>query len=809
MNKTPIMTQYLAIKVQYPDCLLFFRLGDFYELFYEDAKIASEALDIVLTCRHRNTAQEVPMCGVPAHASDNYIARLIRKGFRVAICEQMGKASGSLKGPVHREVVRVITAGTLTEDTLLEPRYHNFLMALFPREDQVGIASVDISTGDFFMESHAISSLYSVLARMQPREILVPEFFVEHFQDNSGEWKRKINPLPSARFDLGEKRLATFFNVHTIQSFGSFSPDEMAAAGALLDYVLVTQKRNVLLLSRPRKLEKKNFLEMDGFTRRNLEIIQTFSGDKKGSLLESMDRTVTPMGARLLFLRLTHPLRNLAQIQERLDSVSFFVNHTMIRRSMREILAHIPDMERALSRLLMGRSSPRDMGAVYATLSTLPSLTALISTASLPTELESFLAVFSSHEGLLQLLQRALSPDLPAQLRDGNVIAQGYHETLDALRGVKNRNEQIIQQLQKKYEEETQISTLRIRYNQIIGYYIEVSPALSAKVPFHFTLKQSLLSGHRYTTPELAALEQEILSAQENARELEEGLFHSLVEELRAVADSLRQMLRALSTYDVAAALAEVSVLYGYTRPCLEYSPAFSIQGGRHPTVERHFSRAFIKNSCELTQEQPIWIITGPNMAGKSTFLRQNAIIALLAHVGSFVPADCARIGIMDRIFSRVGASDDLARGHSTFMVEMIETATILNQATPQSFVIFDEVGRGTSTYDGLSIAWACIEHLAQRLGCRALFASHYHELAALSGMEKLAFYTLKIQEWERNIVFFHEVIPGIANRSYGIHVARIAGVPESIIHRAETILWELEKGHEKIVIQASASQVP
>jgi DNA mismatch repair protein MutS len=796
-KQTPIMVQYEAIKAEYPDCLLFFRLGDFYELFYEDAKVASSALDIILTKRHKNTADEIPMCGVPAHASENYIARLIKKGFRVAICEQMETPSTkSSKGLISREVVRVITPGTLTEETLLEAKAHNFLMAIYPQEDTVGIASVDISTGDFFMESHPLTTLSSILTRLSPQEILVPDSFLDELSAKEcwTEWKKKIHSLPKARFDLGERRLSSFFNVQTIESFGNFSLCEVAAAGALLDYVLVTQKRHVLMLSRPRKLDKNHFLEMDAFTRRSLELLQTFSGDKKGTLLDTIDHTVTAMGARLLLLRLTHPLKNLSHLQERLASVDFFVSATGTRIALREMFQSVSDVERALSRLFVGRASPRDMGAIRTVLSLLPALLSLLHDSSLPPELAGFLASFSSHQPLLALLQKALHLDLPTQLRDGDVIAPLYNETLDELRSLKNKSVQLIEDLQQKYSQETQISTLRIRHNHIIGYYIEVSAAASSKVPFHFILKQSLVSGHRYTTPELTALEQKLVSADDEARTLESTLFDELVEELRQACEGLRTTIRGIAVYDVSCALAELAVVDRYTKPQLDHSLAFVIEGGRHPVVEKAIDKPFMKNNCSLSHAQPIWVMTGPNMAGKSTFLRQNALIALLAHIGSFVPADKSHIGIIDRIFSRVGASDDLARGHSTFMVEMVETAIILNQATEKSFVILDEVGRGTSTYDGLSIAWACVEYLAQRIRCRTLFATHYHELAALKDFETIAFYTLKIKEWERNIVFFHEVIPGVADRSYGVHVARLAGIPDSVIDRAEAILKKLEE---------------
>lgn len=799
---TPIMAQYSAIKAQYPDCLLFFRLGDFYELFFEDAKVASAALDIVLTRRNKDEA--IPMCGVPVHAAENYIARLIKKGFRVALCEQMEAAPSKQEGKkklIQREVVRIITAGTLVEDNLLDARCPNFLLAFYAHEQEMGLAYVDISVGDFFTECVPQAEWANALERLHPQEILVSEAHLSYFNTHSSWmlWKNKINALPMARFDMGEHRLASFFNVRTIQSFGRFSASEVAAAGALLDYVLLTQKKHLLVLSRPRKVDKNSFLEIDEFTRRNLEITQTFSGEKEGSLLHTIDRTSTAMGARILFSRLHHPLRQLEPLERRLCAVEYFVQRTHERRITRDILLSVPDVERALSRLIMGRGSPRDMGAVRTMLCLLPSLTKILQDP-LPSELDP--SALLQHEDLCQLLQSALAADLPAFLKDGGVIAPGYSPQLDQARHMQEQSHQLLQQLQEQYIQETQISSLRIRHNNIIGHYIEVSAAAASKVPFHFTLKQSLVSGCRYTSAELLDLENKIQIAREEAHTLEADIFQNLIQQLEQNHMALKSTIHTIGLYDVAASLAELACEHHYIKPVLDYSTSFSVIKGRHPVVAHGMSNKFIKNDCLLTEEKPIWLLTGPNMAGKSTFLRQNALIVLLAHIGSFVPAESACIGLVDRIFTRVGAADDLGRGRSTFMVEMIETATILNQATAKSFVIFDEVGRGTSTYDGLALAWAVLEHLAQLLPCRTLFATHYHELGQLNTLTRVAFYTLKVSEWEQNIVFFHEIMPGIAQKSYGIHVARLAGVPEAIVHRAEALLQEFEKADTQHVAQ-------
>ena len=795
---TPIMAQYLSIKEENPDCLLFFRLGDFYELFLEDAKIASRALDIILTRRHKNGAEDIPMCGFPAHASESYIARLIKKGFRVAICEQMEQAGAKgTKGPIHREVVRIITPGTLTEDTLLNARAHNFLMALYPQEHSFSLACVDISTGEFFIESHNNGDLSSVLHRIIPQEILLPEPCLNRADVQSiwQDWKSKIQPLPLPRFDRGEERLTSFFNIKTMEIFGSFTEIELATAGALLDYVLITQKKNSVLLSHPKKMAPSDFLELDGFTRRNLEIVTTFSGEKTGSLLDTIDETVTPMGARLLAMRLSNPLKNLTTLQERQNSVQFFITHNSTRNLIRELFKTIPDMDRALSRLFLRRGTPKDLGALRTGLQVLPAITEALCVHSsrLGKELSDLFHAFQAHTTLLERLQNALMKELPAQWRDGMVFAPGYDAVLDQARKNHVECEDVLHELQNRYSAETGITHLRIKRNAIIGYYIEIPPASAGKMPFHFILKQTLVSSCRYTTPELLAMEHRRASSTDAAYARECQLFEEIVVQLCQAADSLRETLNAIAVYDLSCALAELAETHRYTCPTLDYSTTFDIDGGRHAVVERVLNNAFVPNDCALYPERPIWILTGPNMAGKSTFLRQNALIALLAHMGSFVPATRAHMGIIDRIFSRVGASDDLARGHSTFMVEMIETATILNKATTQSFVILDEVGRGTSTHDGLALAWACIEYLDQSLPCRTFFATHYHELGALQHMEKLGFYTMEIKEWDRKVVFFHKIKQGVADQSYGLNVARLAGIPEAIIHRAEAILSTLQ----------------
>lgn len=801
---TPIMAQYHALKSQYKEQLLFFRLGDFYELFFEDAKIAAKELDIVLTQRQKKSDHPIPMCGVPVHASESYIARLIKKGLHVAICEQVETPSQK-KGIIKREVVRIITPGTLVEDPLLNAKEHNFLLAVYPSstEQELGLSWMDISTGDFFIETYGISQLSAVLCRLCPKEILIPVSIMESafIQNIWLEWKNKITAQPLSRFDQPHRRIQEFFNVQTVDSFGQFTAHEIAAAGALLEYALITQKRDALMLSRPKKIDKTHFLEMDAFTRKNLEIQQTFSGDKKGSLLHTMDRTVTPMGARLLRTRLMHPIKDAEQIKERLDSVDFFVQRSNACMHMRDTLNLLPDVERALTRLILRRGTPRDMDTVRKALNTFPIVQASLEHASptLPTELKQALGALKDHQSLSDLLNRALSDNIPTLLRDGHVIARGYHKKLDQLRHTKDHTEETIQSLQKQYIQETSISHLKIKHNNILGHYIEISAAQAGKVPFHFSLKQSLVSGHRYTTAELSDIDKRSVFAQDEICALEAELFDDLVDKIVLRCEQIRHSIRGISVLDVSSALGQLALDHNFCKPIIDTSIHLNIVQGRHPVVESCTQGPFVANDCLLSQGVPIWLMTGPNMSGKSTFLRQNAHIVLMAHMGSFVPAQSAHIGTVDRIFSRLGAGDELAQNRSTFMVEMIETSTILNQATEKSFVIFDEVGRGTSTYDGLAIACACLEYIADHIQCRTLFSTHYHELSCLENNPAISCHTMHVKKWNNQIIFLHKVIPGTSNGSYGLHVARLSGMPEKVLCRAENILHCFERNKIKI----------
>lgn len=802
---TPMMAQYLDIKPQHQDALLFYRMGDFYELFFEDAILASKALDIALTKRGKGQdGEDIPMCGVPFHASDNYLARLIRQGFRVAICEQTENSEArTTKGPLKREVIRIITPGTLTEEGLLEASQNNFLTALVPsRTETLGLASLDISTGDFWVESTSLSHLETVLARLQPSELLLPDSFLktpdlyELFQ----ALKKRLTPLPSSRFDEqnGLERLKELYGVDTLEAYGDFKPQEIAACGALVDYIRLTQKQDIPSLKPPRRLKEGGRLELDAATRRNLELHYSLAGEKRGSLLEVINHTVTPMGARLLSQHLAAPLTNLKQIQRRLNCVDFFYENPSLNKALRAVLTCTPDLERPLARLNWGRGGPRDLAAIGRGLSILPDLKKIFETQNVPDSLTKILKGLGHYDELTDRLKRALKDELPHLTREGGFIRLGYHPPLDELLALKADSQGALMALQEKYVSETGVTSLKIKHNNIVGYHVEVTSLHKDKLGPGFIHRQTMANAMRFSTPELVELEKKIISALDQALAMELRLFQDLVEEVTARAADIIETAHSLAALDVAASHAFLATEKNYKRPLLDETLAFEIEGGRHPVVEALLPQGtpFIANECHL---KGLWLLTGPNMAGKSTFLRQNALIALMAHMGMYVPAQKAHMGIIDRIFCRVGASDDLARGRSTFMVEMTETATILNQATPRSFVILDEIGRGTATFDGLSIAWACVEHLVHVNQSRALFATHYHELTALEkSLGEVSCYTVKIREWEDQIIFLHEIAQGTANKSYGIHVGKLAGLPSTVVKRAEEVLLTLEETKPK-----------
>jgi DNA mismatch repair protein MutS len=835
---SPVMLQYHEIKRAHPGCLLFFRMGDFYELFFEDAVAAAPALDIALTKRGRHNGADIPMCGVPVHTAEAYLARLIRAGFKVAICDQTedpaeARRRGN-KGPVRRAVVRVVTAGTLTEDGLLDARRHNYLAGIAEAGGEMGLAWLDLSTGSFALMPTSETALAGDLARLMPGEIVLPERLLARpaLFELFGEWKASLTPLASPRFDseAARRRLEGFYGVKALDGFGSFGRAEIAAAGALVDYVALTQQGGAAYLMPPQRVMPGSVMQIDAATRRNLELTVTLSGERRGSLLAVIDRTLTGAGARLLAEHLAGPLTMPEAIIARLDAVAFFVERPDARAALRERLRHCPDIERALSRLSLGRGGPRDLAALRDGLGEVAAIRGAIRAAltmpdlvSLPEVLAAAEQGLGEHGVLVERLARALAADpgsgsgagLPLFARDGGFIAAGYAFELDQCRELRDDSRRAIAQLQARYAEASGVASLRIRHNNVIGYYVEVSAAnvekLGGKLGADFMHRQTMAGAMRYTTVELSELESKIANAAERALALELRLFEDLVGEVMARRQEIAAAAAALATLDLAAAHAEGAVEGNWVRPEIDSGAGFEIRGGRHPTVEAALAGrgAFVANDCALGDDR-IWLVTGPNMAGKSTFLRQNALIAILAQIGAFVPAGAAKIGIVDRLFSRVGAADDLARGRSTFMVEMVETAAILNQAGPKSFVILDEIGRGTATFDGLSIAWAALEHLHEVNGCRALFATHYHELTALAAkLSALACHTMRVKEWQGDVVFLHEVAPGTADRSYGIHVAKLAGLPAAVTARAEEVLQILEKGEQGGALARLADDLP
>lgn len=813
---TPMMAQYHRIKADHPDDLLFYRMGDFYELFFEDAIKAAQALDIALTKRGKNEGEDIPMCGVPAHAVEGYLARLVRQGFRVAICEQVENPEEAKKrGPkavVARDVIRLVTPGTLTEDNLLEARRHNFLCVLIEDPMQKGhkfaLSFMDISTGSFFVESCAREKLPEVLARIAPSELIVSEKLCqkEELFEIFSIWKNILYPQAESRFDHrnAQKRLEEIYGIKTLEGFGAFLPHEITAAGALLEYVSLTQKGGMPKLCPLRRLKATEFMEIDAATRRNLELTMTQQGTFKGSLLSVIDKTLTAQGGRLLALHLSHPLTNITRLKMRLEIVKLFKENSALRENIREILKATPDFERSLSRLSLGRGGPRDLAALREGVKIASLLqTRLKSFQELPQGLVKIQRSLGEHSLLIDRLARALADELPYFARDGGFIQKGYHEGLDEARLLKEEGRKLIINLQTKYAQELGIPSLKVKHNNIIGYHIEVTAAQAAKISPTFIHRQTMANAMRFTTVELTEFEQKLNSASEQVLALELKLFDDLVMEVLGRAHEIQEAAQAIANLDVSASLAHLAGTENYCCPEIDDSTAFEIIEGRHPVVEASLKQAnaskFVTNNCVMVEQANIWLLTGPNMAGKSTFLRQNALIVLLAQIGSFVPATKAHIGIVDRLFSRVGASDDLARGHSTFMVEMVETAAILNQATKHSLVILDEVGRGTSTYDGLSIAWSTLEHLHDVNQSRALFATHYHELTELEEkLKNLKCYTMRVKEWQGDVIFLHEIIEGAADRSYGLHVAKLAGMPSAVLKRAEILLNDLENKKAK-----------
>ncbi len=796
-SHTPMMQQYLRIKAEHPEILLFYRMGDFYELFYEDARRAAKLLDITLTQRGQSAGEPIPMAGVPVHSVDQYLAKLVRLGESVAICEQIGDPARS-KGPVERKVVRIVTPGTLTEEGLLDEHRDNLLVALCSRGERTGVAALDLSSGRFVVqELTGPSALHSELERLRPAELLVAEDDPLHATLPERYHRRQ---LPPWHFETTSARglLLQQFGTRDLAGFGCEElPLAISAAGALLHYVQETQ-RTALPHIRGLSVERHDeSVLLDPATRRNLELDRSLSGDHECTVAGVLDRTATPMGGRLLRRWLHRPLRDHSVLEARHQVIGTLID-TGTTSSLHEQLRGIGDLERILARVALRSARPRDLTTLRGALGRVPDLATLLAGLPAPRLLE-LAHHLGDHEELHALLRRALVESPPHLIRDGGVIAEGYDGELDELRDLSRNADQFLLDLEKRERERTGIQTLKVAYNRVHGYYIEVGKAHSDRIPADYTRRQTLKNAERYITEELKRFEERVLSARERALAREKQLYDGLLEILIDHLEPLQRLARALAELDVLSNLAERAESLDYCRPSFRDAPGLRIVGGRHPVVERFTEGPFVANDTVVEEHRRMLIITGPNMGGKSTYMRQTALIALLAHAGSWVPAESAELGPLDRIFTRIGASDDLASGRSTFMVEMTETANILHNATEQSLVLMDEIGRGTSTYDGLSLAWACATHLAREVRAFTLFATHYFELTTLADEQPgVVNVHLDAVEHGDRIVFLHALREGPADRSYGLHVAALAGIPPIVIEAARAKLHELESRPEE-----------
>ncbi|WP_131115009.1 DNA mismatch repair protein MutS [Lichenihabitans psoromatis] len=843
---TPMMAQYLGIKAAHPDCLLFYRMGDFFELFLADAEVAARALNIVLTKRGKHQGEDIAMCGVPVDRSDDYLHRLIALGHRVAVCEQIedpaeAKKRGN-KSVVKRAVVRLVTPGTLTEDRLLEPARANTLLSLVrlrqgEAEWLYGYAAVDISTGAFTVGDVAEAAVPALIARLEPSEIVVPDAMnaeptVALMLQESGA---AITPVAREFADstMADRRLRDWYGVETLDGFGAFSRAEIAAAASAVAYVTQTQVGARPHLRAPARSERGQAMEIDAATRANLELTRTMSGERTGSLLAAIDMTVTSAGARLLAERLAGPLTEPYAIAARQDAVGFVQADARLRSSVRSLLKATPDLSRAVSRLALDRGGPRDLAALRDGIAAAWAVgTRLKQAADLPVDLSAAADVALRIDPALgDLLKAALADDLPLARRDGGFVRVGYDPALDDIRTLRDDTRLVVAGLQARYAEQSGAKQLKIKHNNFLGFFIEVPQVLGEQWlrPPHnalFIHRQTMTGAMRFSTTELAELDAKIASAGDRALAAELDIFARLATAVLDQTNPIRAASDALAMVDVTCGLAEIATARNWVRPIVDGTLAFAIDGGRHPVVEAALKLrgiSFVANDCDLSGTAStsgnrkknaaggrIAVVTGPNMAGKSTFLRQNALIAILAQIGSYVPATAAHIGVVDRLFSRVGAADDLARGRSTFMVEMVEAAAILNQAGPQSLVILDELGRGTATFDGLSIAWAAIEHLHEVNRTRGLFATHFHELTQLSKkLPRLTNLTMRVTDWNGEVIFLHEVMAGAADRSYGIQVAKLAGLPAAAVERARVLLAELEASQRAAPVARMIDDLP
>ncbi len=812
---TPIMEQYLNIKNQHKDALLFYRMGDFYELFFEDAVVASQELDIALTKRGKSNGKDIPMCGVPFHSADNYLPKLIKKGFNVAVCEQTETAEEakikSKKGPLKREVVRIISPGTLTEDNLLERKTNNFLGAISGHNGSISIAWVDVSTGCFKSrsiqednKSSAKQLLANLLLRMNFSELLISEDFdldliVE-------EWHSILKKQPSSLFHYSSclDQILSYYSIVSLEGLGSFSDGEIKAAAVLLSYLKLTQCGKIPLLSMIQTETQNNFLEIDYFTQKSLEIVNNLSGGTEGSLISCLDETKTASGARLLKQRVIEPFYKIEQIQDRYDLTNWILENKINISQYQIDFENIPDLERSLSRISLSRGGPKDLFLMSNGLLIIKgiyeNLTSHNPVGTTPSLLNFIIDNLDIDYSLFSNINKAFKSDVPITAKEGNFIKEGYNKELDLLRNFRNHELDHIAKLQKKYSELTNVNSLKIKHNRMLGYHIEVRALHdeSMRNIDIFIHRQTTAQTSRFTTVELNDVENQILNSFEKTLKIELDIFNNFATQIMDKGKEILNIALSISELDISIMVANQSISRNYICPNILEEKILEIVGGRHPVVEQQMNlseKSFIFNDCILNKRDLIWLITGPNMAGKSTFLRQNALIVIMAQAGLFVPAQKANIGIFDKIFSRVGASDDLAKGQSTFMIEMIETSLILNTATEKSLVILDEIGRGTSTFDGLAIAWSVLEYLHEKIKPRSLFATHYHELTSLNeNLKNLSCHKMSIKEWNDSIVFMHKILDGEADKSYGIHVAKLAGLPLAVTDKATKFLSNLKR---------------
>ncbi|MHA1541282.1 MAG: DNA mismatch repair protein MutS [Alphaproteobacteria bacterium] len=802
------MQQFLKMKTEYTDSVLFFRIGDFYELFFEDAKIASKVLDITLTSRgYDDDGKKIPLAGIPFHSYEPYLQKLLKSGYKVAIAEQTetpeeAKKRG-YKAVVNRKVVRVVSPGTITEEVLLENSDHNFLMAIKKIGEKTVSAWADLSTGHFFCETSR-ESISDFISRIQPSEIILSDAENSFIELKKQFPEKCFTELSENRFIANSQieKLKDIFKVKDMNSFGDFSNEELKVSGLVADYIYLNSKSQTISFQKISRMTPELYLQIDGTTRRSLELTISQTGEKKNTLFSVINWTKTAGGKRLLKRFFDAPLTDLLRLKKRQDYIGYFIKSPVILDVLKPILMEIPDLERILSRLSLDKANPRDLGALKQTLSLLPKIA-----TSLQNSPFDFSKLTENLSNIFTKLKKSLQEELPYLARSGNFIRSGFSPQLDTLHTLSKNGESIIEQLRQKYILQSKVQNLKIKQNNVIGYYIEIQTKNNGffLAPENdFIHKQTMAKVTRFTTTELIKTEQELQSSREKSLALEIKIFENLCEECRNEMKNLLDCATKLSSIDVFSALARLAISKNYTRPILTNESDFEIIEGRHPVVENFMlSGNFIENDCILENKNnkitKLWLITGPNMAGKSTFLRQNALIGFMAQIGSFVPAKFAKIGIIDKIFSRVGASDNLSKGHSTFMTEMIETATILNQATEKSFVILDEIGRGTATFDGLSIAWAVVEHLHNVNKSRGLFATHYHEITKLSeDLPALSCHTSSVKEWNNEIIFMHKIENGSADKSYGIHVAKLAGLPRSVLQKAKKVLAKLENKDRK-----------